>query len=334
MRKLSIIVPVYNVEQYVEECIRSIINEMTTDDELILINDGSKDSSLELCKKYESDSVRIIDNTNHGVSYTRNCGISAAFGEYIMFVDSDDYLFSGWRESIERGINTQSDVVYFSESGIETPSKVDIINNILGIPCEIKIDIKGMVCWNKLFRTEFLNTSNILFDTELINGEDSIFSLNSFVNCQTYSVVKAKPYYFYRTNNSSATHSFNPKFNKSNIKYIRTVDNILKSSDIISPELAKEYVEYITFNGLFVLAYRISFVDNKSERKVLYNCFSESEYEIFYNSFNNKWKSQKLKTKIYMLIKTGKYDKAIMYIRILRRISAMYKKIRRKNNGF
>ena len=91
---ISIIVPIYNSEKYLERCINSILNQTYTNFELILINDGSKDSSLKICRKYASKDNRIvvIDKENEGVSIARNMGIQRAKGELISFVDADDYI--------------------------------------------------------------------------------------------------------------------------------------------------------------------------------------------------------------------------------------------------
>ncbi|EOU2021355.1 glycosyltransferase family 2 protein, partial [Clostridium perfringens] len=90
--KISIIVPVYNVENYLEKCIDSILSQSYKNIELILINDGSLDKSGEICDRYKSDNVKIIHKKNTGLSETRNLGIKASTGEYLMFVDSDDWI--------------------------------------------------------------------------------------------------------------------------------------------------------------------------------------------------------------------------------------------------
>ena len=92
--KVSIVVPVYNVEKYLDRCIKSILNQKYQDMEIILINDGSTDNSLAICEKYrEQDSrIIIINKANQGLSAARNDGVAAASGEYIMFIDSDDYI--------------------------------------------------------------------------------------------------------------------------------------------------------------------------------------------------------------------------------------------------
>ena len=94
MDKISIIVPVYNAEKYLDQCIQSILNQTHTNIELILVNDGSKDLSEEICLSYEKldDRVKFINQSNSGVSVARNSGIDYASGTYIGFVDSDDWI--------------------------------------------------------------------------------------------------------------------------------------------------------------------------------------------------------------------------------------------------
>ena len=94
MSKISVIVPVYNAEKYLSRCIDSILNQTYKNFELILINDGSKDNSIEILRKYENidDRIKVIDNSNNGVSKTRNIGVRLAEGEYIQFIDSDDFI--------------------------------------------------------------------------------------------------------------------------------------------------------------------------------------------------------------------------------------------------
>ena len=91
---ISIIVPVYNVEKYLERCLDSILSQTFSDFELILVNDGSTDHSLEICRSYAEKDERIllIDQENRGLSAARNAGIAVAKGEYLGFVDSDDYI--------------------------------------------------------------------------------------------------------------------------------------------------------------------------------------------------------------------------------------------------
>ena len=91
--RLSIIIPIYNVEQYIEQCLVSILNKTYKDIEIILVNDGSKDNSMKIIKKYLSDKrIKVINKKNGGLSSARNVGLKIATGEYIAFVDSDDWI--------------------------------------------------------------------------------------------------------------------------------------------------------------------------------------------------------------------------------------------------
>ena len=94
MIKISVIVPVYNTEKYLERCIKSIINQSLTDIEIIVINDGSTDNSEQILKNFacKDSRIRIINQKNAGLSITRNNGLQIASGEYISFIDSDDYI--------------------------------------------------------------------------------------------------------------------------------------------------------------------------------------------------------------------------------------------------
>lgn len=92
--KISIIVPIYNCEKYLEQCIGSLVKQTYSDIEIILVNDGSTDSSLSICKKYSEtdDRIQVINKKNGGVSSARNVGIKVSTGEYVIFVDADDWL--------------------------------------------------------------------------------------------------------------------------------------------------------------------------------------------------------------------------------------------------
>lgn len=102
-RKYSVIVPVYNVEKYINECLSSLINQTYKNIEIVVINDGSSDNSLSLIEEYSriDDRIRVIDQKNMGLGYTRNVGIDNAVGDYILFVDSDDYISLNTCEEIE-----------------------------------------------------------------------------------------------------------------------------------------------------------------------------------------------------------------------------------------
>lgn len=193
---VSVIVPVYNVERYISKCIDSILKQTFTDFELILIDDGSSDNSFQICKQYESSDsrIRVYSQKNSGPSRARNNGISKALGEYITFVDSDDYLDSDYLFELTK---YQADLVssgfklwYAKDNRTEYKSYDHFLkatkedNNIdLAIEeGEFKYLLAGPCC--KLYKKEILLQNMIFFDETLTYGEDHLFNLNylQFVN--------------------------------------------------------------------------------------------------------------------------------------------------------
>ena len=278
MNSLSIVVPIYNKEDYLEQCILSILNEIELTDELILINDGSTDSSLSICRKYESENVTVINNTNHGVSYSRNCGIENAKCDYINFVDSDDYLIPGWRNILEKGMETRKDIVYFSESNNLVPNKKEIILDTVGFRTNQPITFNTSACWNKLFCRRFILENKILFEVGLINGEDGLFCLDAIIKTKSYTIVQDQKFYFYRINPNSTTHTFNERFNDSNRKYLILVDKCLQESDLFTISEIKSIITFLNIQGLYLLTYRISKIEDVESRKNKYYLFDQPEY--------------------------------------------------------
>ena len=116
MIKLSIIIPVYNAEKYLEQCLTSIYNEYNDAIEVILIDDGSTDGSSRIYNNFRDKNLKIYKNTNHGVSYSRNYALTKAKGKYIMFIDADDYLKEKWFDKIHSYLDSQKDLIIFSKN--------------------------------------------------------------------------------------------------------------------------------------------------------------------------------------------------------------------------
>lgn len=195
---ISFIVPVYNVEKYLAECLESIIHQ-NIDKEIIIINDGSTDNSLSVAQDFAQkyNYIRIISQENKGVSYSRNLGVKFARGCYVCFVDSDDIIVESQISSLIQLADRyridiyKSAVKCFNHSRNET---WNIENNINDIPQNhIKI-ISGIdyfrqhingywwpITWNGFYRTEFIRQYQLTFPIGLNNGEDIYFSICSFI---------------------------------------------------------------------------------------------------------------------------------------------------------
>ena len=190
MPKLSIIIPVYNVEKYLERCLDSVLNQTFDDIEIICVNDCSTDNSLNILNKYKNKDKRLkIINLlqNQGVSYARNMGMEFASGDYIAFLDSDDSWKSNLAETTLNAITKNSfDIVIFGhnlyKNGTYYPDKQKnesikacIENGI----CKKSNNHFVNVVWDKIYKVNFLKNNLIKFDTQLTQAEDVLFSLES-----------------------------------------------------------------------------------------------------------------------------------------------------------
>ena len=163
MVKVSVIVPIYNSEKYLKKCIDSLVNQTLSDMEFILINDGSTDSSDEIIKSYDDSRIKYFKRTNHGIGATRNFGIDHASGEFIGFLDSDDYVEPDMYEKMyNECINKNLDIVV-CDHYIESGSNSSILNFIdFGVTSlndcpNLLLDI-NLAPWNKIYNKKIFNS--------------------------------------------------------------------------------------------------------------------------------------------------------------------------------
>ncbi len=182
--KVTVIIPVYNVAAYLPQCLDSVIAQTLDDIEIICVNDGSKDESLAVLNEYaaQDSRIKIIDKANAGVSAARNDGIAAAQGEYIAFLDGDDFLEPDCLEKVyATAVSGNFDTVVFKHNLIDGNKKTVWNNPEFGCFDEDKLLYTfSAVIWNKLYRTAFLREKQIGFPLGLKIAEDTIFSLMCF----------------------------------------------------------------------------------------------------------------------------------------------------------
>lgn len=212
MPLISVIVPIYNAEKFLHYCIDSILNQTVIDFELILVDDGSTDNSGKICDEYSEKDNRIwvIHKPNGGVSSARNSGIEAAQGEYICFVDSDDYLESNYlKELIETkrkypdfdnvwcGFQTVEDYLKNNRNAFAAENNKDYSFSDLNSIMDLFEKWFVQMPWNKLYKTKTIVENSIVFPPELSLGEDYIFNLR-YLDCTNGKIVVInKPLYDY-----------------------------------------------------------------------------------------------------------------------------------------
>lgn len=205
MEKLiSIIVPVYNAERTLHRCVTSLVEQSYPNIEILLVNDGSKDASLEMCRGYErQDSrIRVIDKPNGGVSSARNAGLDVARGEYIMFCDSDDWVSPLWCEHMVRNHIPQNlTVCEIAWGGPDAETKDQQLSEETIVERNRFLQFSFVMCppWNKLFERTAIQKSDLRFSGDLRLGEDLIFVMEYLCNVQGQVRILPQRLYYYDT---------------------------------------------------------------------------------------------------------------------------------------
>ena len=217
---VSIIVPVYNAELYIDRMIQSVLCQTRTDWELILVDDGSKDESLHICKLYQSKDSRIkpIHQDNLGVASARNTGLRNASGDFVVFGDADDYFETDYLARFEEAFQAAgSDCFIFGlfvdysdvVSRVHTPP-IDCEDRLHGIDEMIRswFDIYWMGVWNKVYKKSIIQDNRILFRNDISYDEDSLFNLSYFHYCKNVFCSEMPVYHYVQQNALSLTRSF------------------------------------------------------------------------------------------------------------------------------
>lgn len=267
--KLSIIVPIYNVEKYIAKCLDSIVNQTFLDFEVVLVNDGSTDSSLKIAEEYRNkypNLIKIYSKVNGGLSDARNYGIEYANGEFLAFIDSDDYLDT---TMFEKMFNVQekykSDIVacdmyYVYEDGsmvVSSAGDFEVDNPKENLEL---LDINNSAC-NKIFRKELFKTIKFPIGKwyeDLATIPQVIYESNNISHLH-------EPLYYYLQRSGSIAHTKNVKM--FDIYWaINSVRNYFSSNEIINPIINKMYIKH----GLFLTTLRIKNISNLKDRRDYY----------------------------------------------------------------
>lgn len=239
--KLSIIIPVYNVEKYLPKCLDSILNQSFKDFEIICINDGSSDNSLKILEEYKDKRIIIINKENAGSGVARNAGLEIAKGEYIFFVDGDDWLEEDALEKIiNQAEHLNTDVLIFGglsyydkkgQNGGYSANKLPkkYLNKIFSAK-DIKKDIFKFpsTAWTKLYKRDFLIKNKIRFQ-EIMVGQDQLPFFHSMITAERIAIYPQN-IYCYRKNRKGAVTSVKKKKNFSPIYVFYGIENLLKNT--------------------------------------------------------------------------------------------------------
>ena len=316
MDKISVIVPIYNQEKYLDECIQSIIDQTYKNLEIILVDDGSTDNSLEICKKYEKidKRIKLIHKENGGLSSARNCGLDSASGKYVMFCDSDDYFVPRSCEILLNLIKSKNanyaigNYINCTEEGVlwEKPTFDQDIYH------DFKVSIKdydksfyimsSSVC-NKIFSIDFIKKHKLRF-VEGVPAEDAIFTTFCFIKSK-YTYYTSEIMYIYRQRNGTSISTNNT------LKYFMGISKAYKYIyDNFKANNELDFYKYFYLKTLFYILFKFidSTVMNYEDRL---DALKELQW------FTKLYKKLKIKTNnneffdIIKLVNNGSFSLAI-----------------------
>lgn len=256
MDKISIILPVYNVEKYIERCLNSLVNQTYKNIEILIINDGTPDNSIDICEKFQKKDkrIKIFNKENEGLGLTRNYGIERATGDYIAFVDSDDYVATNMCESLIKAAKKYNadavygNVYYDNDGIIQAKNKItketvwsgnevnELLLDLIATKPEAKNDtVMEVSVWKAIFKKEIFDKSNIKFVSERqFISEDVIFDID-FLSKSSHIVAIPDFVYYYCVNPNSLSKTFRAdRFEKVKKLYFEI---IRKLSKIYSKEI-------------------------------------------------------------------------------------------------
>jgi glycosyltransferase involved in cell wall biosynthesis len=313
--EISIIVPVYNVELYINKCLDSILNQTLTNIEIIVVNDGSTDNSGSICNEYaEKDNrVRIIHKTNGGLSSARNAGIKIARGEFLGFVDSDDYIDDNFYKRLYelcKETNSDISICKFAReiNGIlinEPEEEVNIeMDNIESMRQLFKgVLFRFSVC-NKLFKKTCFE--NILFPEGRIH-EDLSTTYKLFNNSSKAIYTNYKGYIYVNRENSILTS----KFNKNRLDAFIGWDEILSFMEENYPQLSREFLSCFAYGAVDNTFKILNQVENKEQRVTYLNIIRQLVRKYYRNIIKNDALS--LKYKFILLLLSYRLNLLLLY---------------------
>lgn len=309
MIKLSVIVPVYNVEKYLKECLDSILKQTLNDIEIICVNDGSTDSSLAILNDYaQNDSrVKVIDKPNSGYGHTMNAGISVAQGEYIGIIESDDFISENMFEDLYAlAKDYDADVAksnwfhYFSKDNSSNKrykiSKSRAFKLLNGLKNKFLLRMSPSV-WSAIYRKDFLAANNIKFlETPGASFQDISFSFKVYALAKRV-VLTDKAYLYYRQDNEGSSVN-----NKSKVYCIcdeyKEIENFLNEHAPLKPVLVSQ-MNINQFNSYEWNLYRL---DEK---------FRLEFVEYFAGVFKNKLENKEIDREFFASIPRMKFNKIV-----------------------
>ncbi len=330
--KLSIILPAYNGEIYISDMIESVLAQTYKYFELIIVNDGSKDSTLEICEKYaQKDSrITVINQTNKGICGARNTGLEAANGEYIGFLDQDDKIKKNMFEQLIYHIEkNNADMVIsgkcyivvkqngseFKETIVYKDELIDDKNNIKKLMFNRSNSRELVTIWNCLYRSKIIKENSIQFDSTFkFGGEDNIFNVEYASYCKSIYITSDVFYQYFQRSGFSTSTKFNNNYLNTFLYFLKKIYDF-SVKDTRDESLLEEYYNMFFMSIITAYYYYLSHQDMSKNDKLdlLKFMCNLDEVKIFFSRYRllpvSRGRAYNLYLKfIYILMKSNKYN--------------------------
>lgn len=324
--KFSVIVPIYNVANYLPKCIESVISQNYDDYELILVNDGSKDNSLEICNKYaiNNSNIIVINKKNGGLTSARKAGITIAKGEYIACLDGDDYLDSHYFERLSEIVKGNPDCISFGYHTFDDKGDDILVSNPQADGVYVEDELKeirqnivyskkikqlnyGIVnpsIWSKVVKRDIYKKAQLNVDDQISFGEDLLLTTMIFKEIKNLIVI-SDYLYWYRVIRNSMSREYNPKV-------IGQLDLLAeKLIDILGNDERIPVYLYMQINSQLSKAAKV--LDYAMFKRVLYS-IREQHTMIYKYALYYLKDSHSLKEIVMNLLLKNKLDLLLFYI--------------------
>lgn len=322
MDLVSVIVPVYNSEKYINRCIDSVLNQTYNNIEIIIIDDGSTDQSIDICKKYAdlNENIKLISKKNEGVSKARNTGIDIASGEWIIFLDSDDWIESNTiRDAISLIDISNYDTICWNYKKLIS-DKIINCNKIDEIVLDTKKDIISILysiiessyyndiyygeyiraTWGKMLNTKIIKDNNIKFDEKLYIGEDAMFLIEYFINASNIKFIN-KYNNIYRITSTSAVGRYKHDLDEQIINQLEKINYLLKNIKEIDEIILRTVITKFYLDSIYELIYNYNFKNNNGQNEFNLSQFIKSTKVDINNIKLNRLSKRQILT--YILVK-------------------------------
>ncbi|MCR5207204.1 MAG: glycosyltransferase [Eubacterium sp.] len=335
--KFSIIVPIFKVEKYLEQCIESIVNQTYKNIEIILVDDGSPDGCPLICDKWAAKDgrIRVIHKKNGGLIAARKSGVEIATGDYICFVDGDDFIGETMYERVADSVQKYNpDCVitqfYYAFPDRNEKSEYNLSKEIYSRN-EIEKEIFPTMlfkerfyrfgiypcCWTKVFKADILKKHIFDVDDRIRLGEDIAFTYPCLMECQSIAFVD-KPLYYYRQNPESMTASYDPRLPDI---YMLPYRALKKKSEKLGVDLSAQLPYYLLFLTNFVIRNEASRANPKSvaQTNIVLDAVVNNDYLKDELGFIDNARLP-LHTKILVIaLKNGRISFVNLYLKLLKR---------------